>query len=620
MYRKDFTQLTSSELAALANAFNALSANGTIGNYVTFHSANSSKIHRGPAFLPWHRYFLRRFEQALQAEDSSVTLPYWDWTRVDSRDLDEDPWESFFGGWDGTGRLSWSVARDNSSSRTLPTLASIIRELGASTYRAFRSMESGSHVDGHVWVGGDMRDVSRSPNDPLFYLHHCNIDRLWAIWQQHNAEQDQYSTTAISNDLGNTAATVELTESMAGMGEDRPTPESMLDHTALGYRYERDILLEAAWFEAKESVLQTGDRRSADLFIRDSDSDDGTYPSAHVHWQSPDIWVRNNVPEEGERNTASDHERPIVGSNNYMYVNIQNRGSQRAGNVKVRAYHCNPGLGMLWPNDFEAMGERSVAGGIESGASAIVGPFPWNPEIEDHECLLAVVDSPDDPTMASMFHEKRPGSHWHLVRFDNSVGQRNVSPIRITTEGRAVSDIGMKGSTSASTNAFRLNAKKLPRDTSVRLRVANGVLRDAKLSALRTVKMNPRYTTLQMRGGEVAAIEGFRLAARETKKIQLAVDFSVEAKHEHRYPLVATQIQDGETAGQLTIEFVAIKDHEDYVYGNKSSMELHTIRCPFWSRMNPKNRVPFLAVEEALARGYNGCHFCLPRHDRPPVG
>ena len=22
-----------------------------------------------------------------------------------------------------------------------------------------------------------------SPNDPIFFLHHCNVDRLWAKWQ-----------------------------------------------------------------------------------------------------------------------------------------------------------------------------------------------------------------------------------------------------------------------------------------------------------------------------------------------------------------------------------------------------------------------------------------------------
>jgi tyrosinase len=37
--------------------------------------------HRGPAFLPWHREFLRQFEADLQRvlEDPEFGLPYWDW-------------------------------------------------------------------------------------------------------------------------------------------------------------------------------------------------------------------------------------------------------------------------------------------------------------------------------------------------------------------------------------------------------------------------------------------------------------------------------------------------------------------------------------------------------------
>src|SRR5215472_15459636 len=37
--------------------------------------------HGGPLFYPWHRILLRQFELALQAaaNDTSITLPYWDW-------------------------------------------------------------------------------------------------------------------------------------------------------------------------------------------------------------------------------------------------------------------------------------------------------------------------------------------------------------------------------------------------------------------------------------------------------------------------------------------------------------------------------------------------------------
>lgn len=35
----------------------------------------------------------------------------------------------------------------------------------------------------HVWIGGDMGPAI-SPNDPAFFLNHCNVDRIWAGWQQ----------------------------------------------------------------------------------------------------------------------------------------------------------------------------------------------------------------------------------------------------------------------------------------------------------------------------------------------------------------------------------------------------------------------------------------------------
>ncbi|MFJ8719354.1 tyrosinase family protein [Streptomyces violaceus] len=52
--------------------------------------------------------------------------------------------------------------------------------------RGFRSRlegftGTGLHNQVHRWIGGDMAPAS-SPNDPVFFLHHANVDRLWESW------------------------------------------------------------------------------------------------------------------------------------------------------------------------------------------------------------------------------------------------------------------------------------------------------------------------------------------------------------------------------------------------------------------------------------------------------
>ncbi|KAJ3020112.1 hypothetical protein HKX48_001305 [Thoreauomyces humboldtii] len=45
----------------------------------------------------------------------------------------------------------------------------------------------GYHGAGHFAVGGlrgSMSDVAASPSDPIFFLHHANVDRIWAEWQK----------------------------------------------------------------------------------------------------------------------------------------------------------------------------------------------------------------------------------------------------------------------------------------------------------------------------------------------------------------------------------------------------------------------------------------------------
>ena len=83
--RKNQANLTPEEKAAFVAAVKAMKVSGVYDHHVEEHrtammSMDPDPAHQGPAFLPWHRECLRRFELNLQAVDSTVTLPYWDWT------------------------------------------------------------------------------------------------------------------------------------------------------------------------------------------------------------------------------------------------------------------------------------------------------------------------------------------------------------------------------------------------------------------------------------------------------------------------------------------------------------------------------------------------------------
>nr|WP_223198436.1 tyrosinase family protein [Solihabitans fulvus] len=216
--------------------------------------------HRAPSFLPWHRQFLLEFERALQKVDASVSLPYWDWTADNSTSA--SLWADDFLGGDGqpgdgqvtTGPFAGSTGnwpiREGASDApfltrslgtgvgALPTRTDLDAVLAIGVYDVapwnstsgdgFRNGLEGwartgpeLHNRVHVWIGGAM-GTGYSPNDPVFWLHHCFIDRLWADWQSLHPAASYLPTSA-------TTDVVSLNQPI------RPwntvTPADLLDHT-----------------------------------------------------------------------------------------------------------------------------------------------------------------------------------------------------------------------------------------------------------------------------------------------------------------------------------------------------------------------------------------------------
>ena len=190
--------------------------------------------HRGPVFCPWHRFMLRQLELNLQRvlNDNAFGLPYWDWAADGQKTTSEQKksliWASDAMGGSGqpvkTGPFKFNSADPQSfririeadvdgqlvqrshglrraigtTVSTLPNKADTTAVLTLTPYdespwdttsSGFRNRVEGWASPGapalhnrvHVWVGGDMLPSS-SPNDPVFYMNHCNIDRIWEAW------------------------------------------------------------------------------------------------------------------------------------------------------------------------------------------------------------------------------------------------------------------------------------------------------------------------------------------------------------------------------------------------------------------------------------------------------
>lgn len=183
------------------------------------NQGDRNAAHSGPVFLPWHRYMLLMFEFSLREAvgDDDFRLPYWD-TAADaelSTPIASRLWSNDLLGQFADGSL-WPVRLEPNPTERNPrqTNRPLQRELGRSgrianraavrslvqdqtiydfspydrAVSGFRNQLEGWNGNGHhnlvhVWIGGDMSE-STSPNDPAFFLHHCNVDRIWAAWQQ----------------------------------------------------------------------------------------------------------------------------------------------------------------------------------------------------------------------------------------------------------------------------------------------------------------------------------------------------------------------------------------------------------------------------------------------------
>ncbi|KHN76792.1 Putative tyrosinase-like protein tyr-3 [Toxocara canis] len=215
--RKEYRQLTPRERNNLHMALNVLKKSGEYDRIAEWHSSpeSSGGAHSGPAFLPWHREYIKRFEIALRLVDHTVALPYWDST-VDGRIPDPAETSLFsaelMGDVDNRGNVVtgfaawWNPPDGHTHLKRHPgfqgrplneaDISAVMQRDDVSSVMAYTAPRQGcehqtdwtcleySHGNVLIWVGGEMFQQITSANDPLFFFHHAFVDRIWEDWRQ----------------------------------------------------------------------------------------------------------------------------------------------------------------------------------------------------------------------------------------------------------------------------------------------------------------------------------------------------------------------------------------------------------------------------------------------------
>ena len=224
--RRNLLSLTYRERIRLMEAIAKLHFSSSIyKNFVSLHTMgtpmmqqdtgrrNRDQGHDGPGFLPWHRAFLLLFEYSLQQQDAGMALHYWQEEGPSKEIFSEefmganvvnqstsntpvlfdlrDPTQAHpLSGWsyeqaplsrapNSRDAIGFRINKESA----LVNAPHYYSDNGAPNRSFADLVENNPHNRGHGWVGSWMASCKTSPRDPIFWLFHSDIDRLWARWQ-----------------------------------------------------------------------------------------------------------------------------------------------------------------------------------------------------------------------------------------------------------------------------------------------------------------------------------------------------------------------------------------------------------------------------------------------------
>jgi len=142
-----------------------------------------NKCNHGTHFLSWHRWYTLFWEEIARqlCGVNAFNMPYWD-SVADQGYLPDAVRVPA-----NESNSLYDDSRNNALNAGTAAISGLVNDaLLKAPFAAFSggegSVNSMPHARVHNQMGGHMLFFGESAQDPIFFLHHCNIDRYWECW------------------------------------------------------------------------------------------------------------------------------------------------------------------------------------------------------------------------------------------------------------------------------------------------------------------------------------------------------------------------------------------------------------------------------------------------------
>lgn len=359
-----------------------------------------------------------------------------------------------------------------------------------------------------------------------------------------------------------------------------------------------------------------------DLYIRDNLEDHGREPliSGGISC-SPDIIVYNQelLDPEATLGTPEAQQSDTLGSSvehgqdNFIYLRIQNRGTQAASGTATVYYSTASTLPS--PNAWTQIENPIVVPAIAPNEMKIVGPIVWKKgdiPAKGHYCFIALISSGDDPAPdPASVHNLN--DYYHFIRQSNNATWKNFNVVDLFANSITNMTFVIQGWPQLKLAAdLMIDLTKLPTNMQVKLKVLKRLTSATSLENAILEKETSIYQYFDLAASKQVFLRNLDLKASDYSQANLQITVP-DVTPDGNYRLAVAQIVDGKEMGRVT-QMLAIGV---YPYmANRRTLEIHVSDCDWAAKISNKNKEAFQDLQVALKRGFDGCHYCLRKYSK----